>query len=182
MRGIEGKRMRGRFIVGYATGWTHQLAAEEFCAVFFHIVDHHDPFPLVHGRRYGFPQPFAVVPHLEFVYHNFYVMGFVAIYPQSVHQFGQLSVYPGIQESFPPELLEQLPVVSLPAFHHRGQHHDLPVPILLLYQTQDLIIRILYHFFTRDMGIGLRRPGKEQAQEIIDLRNGSHGGSRIAGG
>ena len=72
--------------------------------------------------------------------------------------------------------------MSFAVIDHRCQYQHLLSCILFENQIKDLVVGILHHFLARSIGVGVRCARKEQAQEIVHLRDRTHCGSWVTRG
>ena len=75
---------------------------------------------------------------------------------------------------------KKLFVVSFAIIDHGCEHQHLLPCILTQNKVNNLIIRILHHFFSRSIGVSIRSAGKEKSQEVIHFGDRSYSRARIA--
>ncbi len=160
LRGVKGKSMGSRFIVGYAADRIHQITAEITRFIAAAAKYHHNTFPLVKGYHKRIPEPFVRnLPHGELVNHYLNEMNFVSVQFHPLGDLPYLTIDTYTQVTFPSYLLKEFPVMTFPPLHNRCQQIDPFTCKSLINQICDLIISISDHLFTRHPGICIRCPG-----------------------
>ena len=181
LRRIEGEGIGCRHIVGKPGVGTDQIAAEMLQLVVFQGEDGQCAFALVQGIGHGVFDPFPVVgPGDEFVHHQFHEVDLVAVQRPGFAQVAELAVDADLVVSAALQLHEKFAVVSFPAADQRGEQDDFLPLIALEDQVDDLFVGIADHLLPAFRREGLGGTGIEQAEEIVDLGDGTHRRTGIA--
>ena len=89
----------------------------------------HNAVTLVKSQQHRIMQPLlSHMAYLELVYHKFNEMHLVPVELQPLGYLPDLAVYAGMEEPFPPELLEELLVMTLPSLDQWGKNEN---PVLV---------------------------------------------------
>ena len=96
-----------------------------------------------------------------------------------MHHLAHLTIDTHIEEALAAHLLEELAVVSLAGLDEWSQDEDGATLIIIQYEVDNLLLGILDHLLARSVGVGLTGTGKEQAQVVVHLGDGAHGGAGI---
>ncbi len=97
-------------------------------------------------------------------------------------QLDQLSVNPRANESFTPELFEDVPEFAGLILDQRGQHYDFGASLVGQDLIDDLLGRLAVERSARLRIMRLTHRGKEDPQIIVDLSRGRDGRSRVRAG
>ena len=65
---------------------------------------------------------------------------------------------------------------------HGGEQVALALAVELHYEIHYLFVSVAHHRLARYRGVGRGGTGVEQAQEVVDFGNGTHGGPRVVAG
>ena len=125
-----------------------------------------------------------VVPRhwLQPIYHQFNEMRLVSVQCRDGREVMQFTVNAHLCETTFTQLVEEFPVMSLPAPDQRRQKVAFPAIVIVHYQTDNLLVRIAHHFFPRHRRVRPGRPGIKQTQEVENLGDSPHRGTRIVSG
>ena len=180
---VEGEGVRLRLLEGSARHRVHQMLGEMLQCARFQV--HHRHRPLAGGKRLGdgVAHPLVVPrPGFEAVHDELDEMGLVAVQGLYALQFHDFPVDADLRVAALPQLVEQLAVVALAAPHERRQQVAFAVAVGGEDQVHNLAVGVAHHLLA-----GLRRDGArtfrvQQAEEVIDLRDGAHGGAGVVPG
>ena len=183
LRRVEGERVRLRLLEGGPRHRVHQVLGEMLQHARLQV--HHGHRPLAGGKRLrdGVSHPLVVPgPWFEAVHDKFDEMGFIAVQGLYTLQFEDLSVDTDLRVTTLPELVEQLAVMALSTPHERRKQVTLAVAIGCEDEVHDLAVSVTHHLLA-----GLRRDGArafrvQQTEEVVDLRDGAHGGTGVVSG
>ena len=117
--------------------------------------------------------------HLDAVNHDLDVVGLVAVHHHAELDLAQFSIHAHAGEACLTDVFEQLAVVTFAATDGGGQDVDTLAIKLLEDEVGDLLFGVAHHALAGVVGIGLADAGVEQAQEVVDLGDGAHGGTRV---
>ena len=109
-------------------------------------------------------------------------MVLVAVQLHVGQEFLHLPVNAGIEVAFLAHALQKFAVVSLAVLHHGGKDVDTPSLVPLQQKGHNLFLGVADHLLSAHIGVGLAHTGIEQAEEVVNLGGGAHGGARIAVG
>ena len=104
-------------------------------------------------------------------------MGLVPVYLHTLFQVLDNPVDPYLHKALLRDLFEQFPVMPFSRAHGRGQNVDAFSGEIMNDQVADLPVAVAHHFLARIVAVGIRGPGIEQAQKVINLGDGSDGGT-----
>ena len=181
LRGIEREGIGGRHLERKARVGAHEVAAEVLQIAVFKRQDAERALSLAEGRVHGLPDAFAVVfGRDQLVDHQFHEVDLVAVERARFGQVGQLPVDAHLRVALALQLDEQFPVVPLAPADERGQQEHFLTGVLPEDETDDFLIGIPDHLLAALRRKGQRGPGVEQAEEVVDLRDGAHRGAGIA--
>jgi len=182
---VEAERVGGRVVVGDAGGGVHQKAREELRLGLFALaigVEHeHGALAVGQGvlHRAGEAEPVLLLHH-EPVNHDFDVVNLVTVHLHLGHDVEQFAVHAHFGEAKFGNLLKIFAVVALAALYHGRQHHQLLAVEVLQDVVDNLVVALPNHLLARGVAEGFGRAGVEQAQEIVNFRDGAHRGARVA--
>ena len=183
LRRIEGEAVRLRFLQGKAALRVYQMLGIMGQGTAFAVQNGQGAFADIERPPHGIPDA-AVVSRfrLQAVHHHFNEVGFVTV--QGVHllQFTDFPVYADLRVAALAQLVEQLPVMALAAAHQRRKQVALAALILAHDQVYNLLVRVAHHLLAAFGGEGAGTLGIQQAQEVIDFRNGPHRGTGVVAG
>ena len=183
LRRIEGERVRLRLLEGSARHRVHQMLGEMLQRARFQV--HHGHRPLAHGNRlpHGVAHPLVVPrPGLEAVHDELDEMRLVAVQGLYALQFEDFPVDADLRVAALPELVEQLAVMALAAPHERRQQVALAVPVRSEDEVHDLAVGVAHHLLAGFRRDGARTLRVQQAEEVVDFRDGTHGGTGVVPG
>ena len=95
-------------------------------------------------------------------------------------QIAQLSIHPHCKEAFFSQLLKKFLIVALAVFDDRSENIDLVPVVTLKNQVDDLLFRVFDHRLAGDIADSRPHSRIEKSQEVVYLRGGADGASRIA--
>ena len=181
---VEGKQAGFQFVNAVATLRAGEARREaDVLAVAIHVADGGQAVGEGQGGLEGFRQANAqVISHLEAVHHHLDAVFPVFLQGGGVVQVGDDAVDAGAHEAAGAQFLEDMQVLALALAHDRRQQHQLAA----LGQGQHGV-----HHLADGLGlqvvavVGAARfahAGKQQAQVVVDLGDGAHGGARVVGG
>ena len=183
LRGVERKVVRSRVAVCYAAGGAHEAAAIMAHLARFHVEDHDESPALLHGGGNALAQTVAILfSNTQTVHHHLYVVVLVAVQLHVGQEFLHLPVNASIEVAFLAHALQKFAVVSLAVLHHGGKDVDTPSLVPLQQEGNNLFLGVADHLLSAHIGIGLAHTGIEQAEEVVNLGGGAHGGAWIAVG
>ena len=107
-------------------------------------------------------------------------MELVAVELHAVGDLSQLPVDADGEEALLTELLEELFVMPLTLLDDGGQEEDLLSLIALEEELQDLLLGIAHHGLAREVRYSGTCACIEEAEEVVDLRDGPDGRAGIA--
>ena len=146
-------------------------------------VHHRDPAGETQGGLQRFGQPPDPAPaRYQPVDHHLDGVDEVAVQADPFPQVHDLAVHPGPAVTLPGQVAEQLLVFPLAAPDHGGQHLEAGAFLEAGDLVDDLLGGLAGHFPAAFRAVGLSDPGVEQAQVVVDLRDGAHRGSGVAAG
>ncbi len=177
---VERKGVRRGVLEGHARRGAHQVARVETLLPGPVVVDGHRALALAHRLLQRGHQPFAgLLADHEAVDHQVDGVYLVAVEAHAGRDFADLAVDARVDVPLFGQRLEQLPVVALAALDHRGHERDAPPVEAPEDEVGDLVVGVVDHLLARNGRIGPRGTRVEQAQEIVDLRDGAHGRAGI---
>ena len=97
-------------------------------------------------------------------------------------QLVEAAVHPGPDIAGLPGVLKDLGVLPLPGADHRGQDLDAAALRQLQHLVDDLVDGLLADLLAADGAVGGAHPGPEEAEVVVDLRHGAHGGPGVLAG
>ena len=169
-----------RLLVGESRDRTHEALAVVAHLATVLIHEHDESVALSHGIGHTLAQALVVlVVDLEFVDHHLDVVVLVAVETHAMHHLAHLTIDTHIEEALAAHLLEELAVVSLTSLDEWSENKDGTALIIIQYEINYLLLGILDHLLARSVGVGLTGTGKEQAQVVVHLGDGAHGGAGI---
>ena len=179
-RRIEREDIGRRVFIGQARHGVHEALGEVFSLAGVLVGHHDEAVALLHGCGHTLAQALAVALfHLKLVYHHLYVMVLVSVYLHAPFQAFQLAVYPNIQIAFAPHALKELAIVALAVAHQGRQQVYAAAVIVVCYHVYHLLFGIFHHLLAAHVAVGRAGTGKEQAQIVVYLGGGAHGGTRV---
>ena len=134
------------------------------------------------SRIMSTPLPFETVEvgaYTHAVYHQLYVVGFVAVDLHVVGEFADFAVHTYPEKAFLGHLGKEFAVVAFTCFHQRGKHHDVTAAILFDDEVENLFLGIFHHSFPADVGVGNADAGIKQSDEVVNLGHRADGGTGI---
>ena len=183
LRGVEGETVRLRFLKGEAAFRIDQVFGimREFPA--FLVQDRDRALAQVEGAGHGFPDA-AVIPGRWFepVHHQFDEMGLVSVERCDLLQLDNFSVYADFGISAPAHLVEELTVMAFPAADNGREQVALATAVLFHDQVHDAGIGVTDHLPACFRRIGTGALCIQEAQEVVDFRNGPHRGTGVVSG
>ena len=75
--------------------------------------------------------------------------------------------------------LEEFTIVTLAHAHERGEEEDGLALVFIEDKVDDLLFRIFHHLLAALVAVGRSGTCEEQAQVIVNLGGGAHGGARV---
>ena len=106
-------------------------------------------------------------------------MVLIAVHFHASGNLHHLPVDADVQIALAAHGLEELAVVALAAPHQRGEDEDFPPGIVVEDHVDHALLGVFHHLLAGGVAVGTAGTGKEQAQVVVDLGGGSHGGARI---
>ena len=103
----------------------------------------------------------------------------VAIHAHTRFNGAQFTINTHIEKTFLADGFKQLFVVSFALLDERSKKIDFSSLILLEYEFENLFFVVFHHFFSTQIGISIACSSKEQAEEVVDLRDSAHCRPRI---
>ena len=153
--GVERETVRSGLLQRYAAVRVHQVLGEMLQRVALRIVHGQRTFSQVEGGHHGVTDALLIAfARFQFVHHELYEVGLVAVHGLHLLQVDYLGVYAHLDVSFLPELLEEFSVVALAAPDERSQQHALAAVVVGQYHGDYLLIRVSYHLLAGGGGIG----------------------------
>ena len=116
---------------------------------------------------------------LQLVDHHLDVVVLIAVHFHASGNLHHLPVDADVQIALAAHGLEELAVVALAAPHQRGEDEDLPPGIVVEDHVDHALLGVFHHLLAGGVAVGTAGTGKEQAQVVVDLGGGAHGGARI---
>ena len=183
LRRVEGEAVRLRFLQGQAALRVHQVLGIVGKGAGFLVQDGNGAFSQVECPAYRLPHA-AVVPGggLEPVHHQFYEVGLVSVQCRNALQLKDFSVYTHFRVAAFAHLVEEFPVVTFSAPDNRREKVAFAAAVLAHDEVHDLGVRVADHFPAAFRGIGPGAFGIQQAQEVVDFRDGAHRGTGVVAG
>ena len=117
--------------------------------------------------------------HFDAVDDDLYVVGLIAIHHHTEFNLAHHAVDAHAGEACLADMFEQLAVMALTAAYGGCQYVDAFAIKLLKDQVGDLLFGVAHHALACVVGVSLADAGVEQTQEVVDLRDGAHGGARV---
>ncbi len=160
-------------------GGEHQV----FTAFVFHIAHHCQAVGQLQGSFKAFRQAlFQTRLDLEAVYHRVDAVFLVLFQIGRVIDLADQAVHPGADKAAAAQFIEHMQVFALALADNGGQHHH-PAAFR---QGHDLVHHLAdglgFQFDVMIRAVGIADPGEQQAQVVVNLGNGAHGGAGIMGG
>ncbi len=145
-----------------------------------HVRDERTPAH-VERRLYALPHARTnAVFDDEAIHHDLDIVRFVALQLHAFLVGAHLSVDAEALEALAGRLLKELAVVALAALYDRCQNHETGAIGEVQDAVDDLVIALLAHLVARLVRVGGGGASVEQAQKVIHLGDGAHGGARVA--
>ena len=117
--------------------------------------------------------------HFDAVDDNLDVMSLVAVHHHAEFELSNHTIDANTGEASLAYVFKQFAVMTLAAADCGCQDVDALAVKFFKYQVGDLLFCVSHHFLARIVGIGFADAGIEQAQEIVNLGDGAHGGTRV---
>ena len=175
LRGVEREGVRRGILEGNARRGAHQVPRIVALLPGAVVVDRHRPLALAHRLLERGRKPLArLLPRDQPVDDKVDRVDLVAVEAHARGDFADLPVDAGVDVALAGQRLEKLPVVALASLDDRGHERDAPSGEPLEDQLRDPLVGVVHHLLARHGRIGPRRPGVEQAQEVVDLGHGAH--------
>ena len=175
--------MRLRFLQRKAALGIYQMLGVMGQGAAFRVQNGYRSFAQVQGPAHRVPDA-AVIPAfgLQAVHYQLDEMRLVTV--QGVHllQVLQLPVDADLGVTAPAHLLKEFPVMTLSAAHQGREQVALFPLILRKDEVHNLLIRVADHFPAAFRRVSPRTLGVQQAQKVVDFRNGAHRAAGIAAG
>ena len=172
--------MRGGFAIGKAGDGAHQAFAVVAKVARLHVLNHQEAVALLHGRGHAVLQPHVVlVRGDELVDDHFHVVVLVSVQLHAGQGFAHLAIHADVEVAFLAHLLEEFLVMSLAVAHQGSQDVDALVLVVAQDKLDNLLLGVLHHLLAGQVGVGFSRPGIKQAEEVVNLGRGAHGGARV---
>src|SRR5450830_434154 len=183
-RVVEGKQLGFQLADGVATDRAGKACGEDdlFARLVVHRRDQGNPVRQLQGGLEGFRQALLQVgAHFETVDHDINRVLLLLVELRRFVQLIQLAVDPRPHETLRPQFFKHRKVFTLALANYRRQQHQLGAFRLGQHQVDHLadglgfqrnvVVRAAWDTYARI----------EQAQVVIDLGDGAHGGARIMG-
>ena len=178
--GIEGKDVRRRLAVGNSRDGTHQTSAEIAHLLRCIIKNEQESVALIESFLHRLPQALSVFGlHTEFINDDFYVVGLIAVEFHTALYGAKLAIDADMNVAFAQHGLEDFAIMALAVLHQRGEEIDAMPIVVAEYHIHNLLFRIFHHRLTAKIRVGGGGAGVEKTEKIIDLRDGTHSGTRI---
>ena len=161
----------------------YQMLGEMGQGIALDIQDGQGAFADIERAGYGIPDA-AVVSRLglEAVHHHFDEVGLVTVQGLYFLQFQDFAIYAHFGIAAPAQLVQEFAVVALSAPDERSQQIALAAGVAAHHQVYNLLVRVAHHLLPAFGGEGPGALGVQQAQEVVDFRNGAHGASGVVAG
>ena len=148
-----------------------------------HIDDQRQAVAQFKGRLEGFGEAqFEVFADFEAVHHDFDRMLFPFVEIRQIVQFAHHSIHPGAHKAGAAQLFEYVQVLSLALANKRREQHQATAPGQGQHAVHHLADGLRLEAPMVCGAVRFADPGEEQAQVVVNLRNGAHGGARVVRG
>ena len=145
-----------------------------------HIQHHQEAVALLHGSGHAVLQSHVIlVRGDELINDYFHIVVLVSVQLHAGQGFAHLAVHTDVEVAFLAHLLEEFLVMSLAITHQGSQDINALALVVAQDKLDNLLLGVLHHLLAGQVGIGVSRPGIEQAEEVINLGRGAHGGARV---
>ena len=178
--GVEGKHVWCRVLIGDAGNGVHQSLGEvlTFCSAFFD--NHHHAVAQFHRRGHTLADAFLVAfLHHELVNHRLDVMVLVSVDFHTSFYLPDFAVDAHVEIALAAQSLEEFTIVTLAHAHEWGEEEDGLALVFIEDKVDDLLFRIFHHLLAALVAVGRSGTCEEQAQVIVNLGGGAHGGARV---
>ena len=142
----------------------------------------HGAFAKREGRLDRLQDAVAVLgANHDTVHHRFNVVNLVPVDFEPRFELHQFSIHAGTEVPQPHDLFKQLSVVAFSSAHHGGEQQQFLAIKPVEDVVRDLVVRVPNHGLSGFQREGIGRTGIEQAQKVVQLGHGAHGGTRVFG-
>ena len=177
---IEGEGVRFGFRVGNARGGAHQKLAVVLHLLGLVVEDHDGTLAVFHRDLHAVGEPLLrIIRHGEVIDRQLDIVDFVTIDLHAHDKGFHRAIDTHAGESLLADVLEQFAIMTLAPLHHRSEQRDGMTLVTLQNQVYELLFGIVDHLLLRVVGVGVGHAGVEQAQEVINLRDRAHRGTRV---
>ena len=186
---VERKIVGRRIAIRNAAGGTHETARVVMHIARIGIAHHHGTAALLHRSANAAQQPHMILRriilkrcgrgYLEPVHHHFDIVVAVAVKLHAGKQLFNFAVNTGIEIALTAETLKELPIVALSVFHHRRHDVQLVSAVALENQVENLLLAVVHHLLSGNVGKGFSGTGVKQAEEVVDFGRRADGRARI---
>ena len=143
------------------------------------VKNHEQPLALFHGQFHRLLQPLTGPSHCQLVHHHFDVVVLIAVHLHATAYLHDFPVNAHGEVSLAPHLLEEFAVVAFAASYQWCQNVDPLTGIVVLNHFKHPLLGIFHHWLARHIAVCFAGTGEEQAQIVVNLRGGAHGGAGV---
>ena len=180
---VEGEHPGGQLLDGHAAVLTGVVLGEEDVPVLPHDVDDDDAAGQGGGGLHRVGETAADIrPDDEPVHYDLDGVLFVLVQFDLFRQLVEGAVHPAADVAGLPGVLENFGVLALFAPDDGGQHLNAGGLRQGQHLIDDLVHRLLLDLLTADGTVGGAHPGPQQAEVVVDLGDGAHGGAGVLAG
>ena len=178
--GVEGKHVWRRVLISDSGNGVHQSLGEvlAFCSAFFY--NHHHAVAQFHRCSHTLADAFLVAfLHHELINHRLDVVVLVSVDFHASLYLPDFAVYAHVEIALAAQSLEEFTIVTLAHAHEWGEEEDCLALVFIEDKVDDLLFRIFHHLLAALVAVGRSGTCEEQAQVIVNLGGGAHGGARV---